>query len=61
MTGYAGVLPIKRMPVTSKVMSSGWASQLSKKINILARLYLVDAITSIQDGKRFRIDFNYAF
>ncbi len=29
--------------------------------NLVARLYLVDAITSVQDGKRFRIDFNIKF
>ena len=34
---------------------------LTKKLNLLARLYLVDAITSVQDGKRFRIDLNYEF
>ena len=34
---------------------------LTKRLNILARLYLVDAITSVQDGKRFRIDLNYEF
>lgn len=34
---------------------------LQKNLNVLARLYLVDAITSVQDGKRFRVDFNYQF
>lgn len=29
--------------------------------NLVARLYLVEAITSVQDGKRFRLDFNYSF
>lgn len=29
--------------------------------NLVARLYLVEAITSVQDGKRFRLDFNYTF
>ncbi|UCF38060.1 MAG: putative porin [Acidobacteriota bacterium] len=33
----------------------------SKSWNLMARLFLVDAITSIQDGKRFRIDLNYRF
>ena len=28
---------------------------------VLARLYLFQAITSVQDGKRFRVDVNYAF
>ncbi|MEM1295434.1 MAG: hypothetical protein AAGH89_08710, partial [Verrucomicrobiota bacterium] len=35
--------------------------QATKKLNILGRLYLVDAITSEQDGMRFRVDFNYRF
>ena len=30
-------------------------------MNIMARLYLVEAITSDQDGIRFRVDFNYKF
>lgn len=29
--------------------------------NLMARLYLVEAITSAQDGKRFRLDYNIAF
>ena len=29
--------------------------------NIVARLYLVEAITSGQDGSRFRIDYNFKF
>jgi Putative porin len=29
--------------------------------SIVARLYLVDAISSVQDGKRFRIDYNIGF
>jgi hypothetical protein len=29
--------------------------------NLMARLYLVEAITSQQDGKRFRIDYNVGF
>lgn len=31
------------------------------KLDIVTRLYDVDAITSQQDGMRFRIDFNYKF
>ena len=31
------------------------------RMNIVARLYLVEAITSSQDGKRFRLDFNWSF
>ena len=30
-------------------------------LNIMARLFLVDALTSIQDGKRFRVDLNWKF
>ena len=33
----------------------------AKKLDIMARLYAVDAITSQQDGMRFRLDFNYKF
>lgn len=33
----------------------------AKKLDIMARLYAVDAITSRQDDMRFRIDFNYQF
>ncbi len=29
--------------------------------SLLARLYLVEAITSVQDGKRFRLDYNLTF
>lgn len=34
---------------------------LSSHINILARLYLVEAITTVQDGNRFRVDLNWRF
>ena len=34
---------------------------LSKSIGMLARLYLVDAITTDEDGNRYRVDFNYRF
>ena len=34
---------------------------LSKNLNILARLYSVEAITSRQDGNRFRFDLNWKF
>jgi Putative porin len=34
---------------------------LSKNINVMARLFLVDAITTVQDGKRFRFDLNWKF
>lgn len=34
---------------------------LSGSSNLLARVYLVEAITSVQDGKRFRLDFNHTF
>ena len=32
-----------------------------RNTNLLARLYLVDAVTSEQDGKRLRLDFNWRF
>jgi hypothetical protein len=32
---------------------------LSDRMNVLARLYLVEAITTGQDGNRFRLDFNW--
>jgi hypothetical protein len=34
---------------------------LTKALNVQAKLFLVDAITSIQDAKRFRIDLNWKF
>ena len=34
---------------------------LTKTLNAQARLFLVDAITSVQDGKRFRVDLNWRF
>jgi len=34
---------------------------LSDNINVLARLFLVKAITTVQDGNRFRIDLNWTF
>ena len=38
-----------------------FAYTLLENLNLVARLYLIDAITSVQDGKRFRVDFNYKF
>jgi len=32
-----------------------------QKLDVMARLYAVDAITSVQGGMRFRIDLNYKF
>lgn len=37
------------------------AYALSKNINLVARLYIVNAITTVQDGKRFRVDLNWKF
>jgi hypothetical protein len=37
----------------------GWA--FTAQMNLLARLYAAEAITSVEDGKRFRLDFNYRF
>ncbi len=33
----------------------------SPRLNAMARLYLVDAISTVQDGKRFRMDLNWKF
>ena len=38
-----------------------FAYSLSKQVNLVARLYLVDAITTVQDGDRFRLDLNWRF
>jgi hypothetical protein len=38
-----------------------FACALAGNMNVVARLYLADAITTIEDGKRFRVDFNYKF
>lgn len=37
------------------------AYALTKDLNLMARLFLIDAITTIQDGKRFRLDLNWKF
>lgn len=34
---------------------------ITKSLNVQARLFLVEAITSIQDGKRLRLDLNWKF
>jgi len=34
---------------------------LTKNLNLVARLFIVEAITSVQDGKRFRLDANWRF
>jgi len=34
---------------------------LDPNVNVITQLYLVNAITSVQDGKRFRFDLNYRF
>lgn len=34
---------------------------VSKNLNLVARLFVVEAITSEQDGKRFRLDANWRF
>ena len=35
------------------------AYAITKNINVVARLFLVEAITTVQDGKRFRLDLNW--
>ncbi|MDB6054477.1 MAG: hypothetical protein JWN25_2000 [Verrucomicrobiales bacterium] len=37
------------------------AYAITKDLNLMARLYLVDAITTVQDGNRFRVDLNWKF
>lgn len=37
----------------------GWA--FDARMNLLARFYLAEALTTVEDGKRFRADFNYRF
>ncbi len=37
------------------------AYAITPNLNVMARLFLVDAITSRQDGKRFRCDVNWKF
>ena len=37
------------------------ATSLGSGLNLVARLYFVEAITSIEDGNRFRLDLNYSF
>ncbi len=38
-----------------------FAYALEKNVKLVARLYLVEAITSSEDGGRFRLDLNYTF
>ena len=38
---------------------SGWA--LTPKANLIFRTYVDEAITSVEDGNRARLDFNYRF
>jgi hypothetical protein len=38
-----------------------FAYALEENSSLVARLYLVNATTSIEDGSRFRLDFNYTF
>ena len=37
----------------------GWA--FDPRLNVLSRLYLVEAITNVEDGKRLRVDVNWVF
>jgi Putative porin len=37
----------------------GWA--FDRKINVLIRAYMAHALTTVEDGKRARVDFNYRF
>ena len=38
-----------------------YAYAFAKNINAVARLYITEAITTVEDGNRFRVDFNYKF
>ena len=38
-----------------------FAYAFEKNINLVARLYLVEAITTAEDGNRFRVDLNFKF
>lgn len=35
--------------------------KVASNMNLIARLYIVEAKTSVEDGNRFRLDFNYNF
>lgn len=37
------------------------STMLTKSLNLVARLFVVEAITSVQDGNRFRLDLNWRF
>ena len=43
--------------VHTKTTAQAWDA----KINLLARLYIAEASTTVEDGSRLRVDFNYAF
>ena len=38
-----------------------FAYAFEKNINLVARLFLVEAITTAEDGNRFRVDLNFKF
>lgn len=38
-----------------------FAMAVARNLSVVARLYLVEAISSVQDGKRFRADLDYRF
>ena len=38
-----------------------FAYGLAKQLTLVARLYIVEALTTIEDGNRLRVDFNYKF
>ena len=35
--------------------------QVDEDLDLLARFYTAEALTSVQDGNRFRVDLNYRF
>jgi len=40
-------------------LSAGYA--VTDRLNVLARYFTVESITTREDGKRFRLDLNYSF
>jgi len=54
---------MNRQEVNSNIKGHEFEARhwLTHNINLRARLYLVDAITTAEDGNRFRLDLYYNF
>lgn len=54
---------INRQEVNSNIKGHEFEARywLTNNVNLRARLYLVDAITTVEDGNRFRLDLYYNF